>query len=422
MKLHHLAAAAFGAVAAASDGPWPHDLALRMLASIEQRGQATLNPGASTGYIQLGLFGQALAVVTEPGSPSQADAGLRSLLDKSLTSTIPAFANVTRDSELPLDRFSLGADMIASTVKSGSPQYRPTIDTLKASLALQPKNANGGLWYYDNVNNLTAYQNLSYLDGMYSYAPFITIFSQLDDSGSGPVAALEAAAQQLQILYDICRKPSGLLVHGYDALKAHKWANADTGASPEVWSRALAWYSLGILNTLEVAGLNNGQRHLKAYNAIASLFQDVMSAQLQAAEQSKALTGVPGVWQVVDRPGDAGNFVEASSSFMTVYTLLRGLRLNLLDDKRTASHQWSDSSGASSIASVAKNIYQSVSNEYLISYANGSLSLNGTSSVASLSPQNVGYDYYVTRPTEMDSLIGTSAFALASYEVGRLNT
>ncbi|KPI37053.1 Unsaturated rhamnogalacturonyl hydrolase YteR [Cyphellophora attinorum] len=422
MKLHHIAVLASVATSAASAEPTPHDLALRMLASIEQRGQATLNPGASTGFIQLGLFWQALAVVTEPVPLSPANDELRPLLDKSLTSTIPAFGNVTRDAELPLDRFSLGADMVASTLDSGSSQYRPTIDTLRASLALQPRNPNGGLWYYNNVNNLTAYQNLSYLDGMYSFAPFVTISSQLDDSGSNPGAALEMAVQQLQILYDICREPSGLLVHGYDALKAHRWADASTGASPEVWGRALAWYSLGILNTLEVAGRNSVQRNSKAYKTIASLFEDVMNAQLQAAGRSKALTGVPGVWQVVDRPGDAGNFVEASSSSMTVYTLLRGLRLKLLDDDRAVWRQPGGSKCDSGIAALAKDIYQSVSNEYLIPYANGSLSLNGTSSVASLSPQNVGYEYYITRPTELDSLIGTSAFALASYEVGLLDT
>lgn len=423
MKLHRLAAIAFGAIPVANAAP-PHDLALRMLASIEQRGQATLNPGASTGFIQLGLFWQALALVTEPGPLSEANDGLRPLLDESLTSTISAFGNVTRDSELPLDRFSLGADMVAWTLGSGnvsrSSQYMPTIDALNASLALQPRNLNGGLWYYNNVKNLTTYQNLSYLDGMYSYAPFITI-SQLNDSGSNSVVALDSALQQLRILYDICRKPSGLLVHGYDALKTHQWANASTGASPEVWGRALAWYSLGILDTLEVAGRNREQRKSKAYKTIERLFQDVMEAQVQAAERSKDSTGVPGVWQVVDRPGESGNFVEASSSFMTVYTLLRGLRLRLLDENRTALHEPVDSNRTSRIASLAKDIYESVSNEYLIPYTNGSLSLNGTSSVASLSPQNVSYEYYTTRPTEMDSLIGTSAFALASYEVGLLD-
>jgi rhamnogalacturonyl hydrolase YesR len=130
------------------------------------------------------------------------------------------------------------------------------------------------------------------------------------------------------------------------------------------------------------------------------------------------------VWQVVDKPGDAGNFVEASSSFMTVNTLLRGVRMELLDDKYDANVGEKDddcSGGSDGIVSVATEIYKSVSAEYLITRANGSLSLNGTSSVASLSPQNVSYAYYISRPTELDSLIGTSAFALASYEMGLLD-
>lgn len=425
MKLQHFALLASGAVPFAHAAPSPYELALRMLVSIEQRGQATLDPGGSTGFIQLGLFWQALAVVTEPGPLSQANDELRPLLDESLTSTISAFANITKDSELPLDRLSLGADMVAWTLKSGnastSSQYLPTIDALNASLALQPQNANGGLWYYNNVNNLTAYRNLSYLNGMYSYAPYITISSHLNNNASDSVAALESALQQLQILYDICLKPSGLLVHGYDALKAHQWANTSTGASPEVWGRSLAWYSLGILNTLEVAGSDRRQRDSEAYVTMKRLFQNVMYPQLRAAERSKNITGVPGVWQVVDKPGEAGNFVEASSSFMTVYTLLRGARLKLLDDGNAKSRYGKDSNCTSSLASVAKDIYESVSNDYLIPYTNGSLSLNGTSSVASLSPQNVSYAYYVSRPREMDSLIGTSAFALASYEVGMLD-
>jgi rhamnogalacturonyl hydrolase YesR len=285
---------------------------------------------------------------------------------------------------------------------------------------LQPRNANGGLWYYNNVNNITAYQNLSYLDGMFSYPPFVTVLPLLNDSYANPLA-LESALEQIQILYDICVLPSGLLVHGYDALKAHYWANATTGASPEVWGRALAWYSLGILNTLEAAAYIPQRKSSEAYATLKTLFQKVIYAQVQAAKRSKALTGVPGVWQVVDKPGDAGNFVEASSSFMTVNTLLRGVRMELLDDKYDANVGEKDddcSGGSDGIVSVATEIYKSVSAEYLITRANGSLSLNGTSSVASLSPQNVSYAYYISRPTELDSLIGTSAFALASYEMG----
>lgn len=416
MKARHLLFLLGGALPLVNSESSPKDLALRMLASIEQRNQTTLDPGKSTGYIQLALFWQALSVATEPLPVSPANDELRRALDASLASTIPAFTNITRDAELPLDRLSLASDMVSWTLRAGNnttqaTEYLSTISALNASLALQPRNANGGLWYYNNVNNLTAYRNLSYLDGMYSYPPFVTVLPQLNDSYA-KFSALESALQQIQILYDICVLPSGLLVHGYDATKAHKWANATTGASPEVWGRSLAWYSLGILNTLEAASWVPALKSSEAYATLKTLFQKVMYAQVQAAERSKARTGVPGVWQVVDKPGDAGNFVEASSSFMTVNTLLRGVRMELLDDKNDDCPE--------GVVSVATEIYKSVSAEYLITHANGSLSLNGTSSVASLSPQNVSYDYYITRPVELDSLIGTSAFALASWEVGLL--
>jgi rhamnogalacturonyl hydrolase YesR len=427
MKIQHLFAVACGAVASVNgELSSQHDLALRMLASIEQRGQATLDAGGSTGFIQLGLFWQALAVVTQPAPFSAANDDLRPLLDEPLASSIKALSNVTRDTELPLDRLSLGADMVVWSLASGNDshvtQYLPTISALNASLALQPRNANGGLWYYNNVNNLPAYRNLSYLDGMYSYAPFVTILSLLDGNDDDSLKALEAALQQIQILYDICVLPSGLLVHGYDALKAHPWANATTGASPEVWGRSLAWFSLGVLNTLEVAARSPELECSEAYGELKLLFQKVMLAQVRAAVRSKKITRVPGVWQVVDRPGDGGNYVEASSSFMTVYSLLRGARLGLLDDDKhdtTISEEHIDCTN--SVMSIATEIYESISAEYLITYTNGSLSLNGTSIVASLSPQNVSYSYYVSRPTEMDSLIGSSAFALASFEMGMLD-
>jgi rhamnogalacturonyl hydrolase YesR len=444
MRAKHMAATLFAAFHAVSAGPprppipiaTPHDLALRMLKSIEERGQATLDPGFATGFIQLGL--------KTTGDNDAAAAALRPLLENSLASTIPAFANVTKDVEIALDRLSLGAEMIAwsslrdkynndTTSTTNTTDFLPTIHNLATSLSLQPQNANGDYWYYNNVNNLTAYRNLTYLDGMYSLAPFITILPQLSNNASTPsdhVTALESALTHLQSLHSICAKPSGLLVHGYDAIKSHAWAaNSTNGASPEVWGRSLAWYSLGVLNTLEIAAKSPEARASEAYTSLRRLFQAVMRAQVEAAERSRNLAGVPGVWQVVDAPGEVGNFVEASSSFMTVYTLLRGERLGLgllTNVQNTVVDLGQDKDlknckGCSNgVVDLAKEMYEKVAEQYLITYANGTLSLNGTSSVSSLSPQGVGYEYYVTRPAEMDSLIGTSAFALAAFEIGKL--
>lgn len=350
---------------------------------------------------------------------SNAHKDLVPLLSQSLASTIPIVTNATHDAELPLDRFSLGADMIAWYGKSGNSTVVPAITALNDSLALQPENADGGLWYYDNPASLVAYQNLSYLDGMYSYPPFVVSRAGLEGSFTSPDSNLAMAVKQLQILYDICVRPSGLLVHGYDALSAHAWANKTTGASPEVWGRSLAWYSLGLLNTLEAAAAQYLQAS-DSYESLLSLFRDVMDAQIRAAEYSIAKTNKTGLWQVVDRPGEGDNFVEASSSFMTVYTLLHSVRLGYLPGGGAATCQGARNE-TTSIRSLAADMYNEVSQQYLIRYANGSLSLNGTSSIASLSAQDVNYEYYVTRSKEMDSLIGTSAFVLASHEMAYLD-
>lgn len=356
------------------------------------------------------------------GNLSYAYGDLSLLLSETLASTIPIIANATHDAELPLDRFSLGAEMMTWYRRTGNATFLPAIEALNASLALQPENADGELWYYDNPDKFVAYRNLSYLDGMYSYPPFVLSWAGLDggcdETSPSSTRDLESTVRQLQILYDICVKPSGLLVHGYDALKAHAWANETTGASPEVWGRSLAWFSLGLLDTLEIAEAHSLQG-AEAYGSLLSLFRDCMDAQVRAAEHSKETTNRMGVWQVVDRPGENGNFVEASSSFMTVYTLLHGARLGYLDGGNASNYSRARNT-TSEVRSLARQGYAEVSHQYLIPYANGSLSLNGTSSIASLSAQNVSYEYYVTRPTEMDSLIGTSAFVLASHEMAWL--
>lgn len=54
MKLQQFAAFAVAIFVSFANGDTsPQDLALRMLASIENRGQATIDSGASTGFIQL---------------------------------------------------------------------------------------------------------------------------------------------------------------------------------------------------------------------------------------------------------------------------------------------------------------------------------------------------------------------------------
>ncbi|KAI7053453.1 hypothetical protein KC352_g45163 [Hortaea werneckii] len=78
-----------------------------------------------------------------------------------------------------------------------------------------------------------------------------------------------------------------------------------------------------------------------------------------------------------------------------------------------------DESIAKRSTTTAVGIYENVLESFLEVGSNGTLSLNGTSTVASLSG-DVNYEYYVNRPTALNDLLGTSAFVLAGLEVERM--
>lgn len=407
-----------------------------MIASNIARSQGAAASSSGTGLIELGIFYQALrqgiAATDNTANKQQWTTYLRD----SVASAIPLFTNVNASVGLPLDRFSIGTEMIHQYAETGDEALASAISALQDSLAKQPRNGNGGLWYYDNRNNITAYRNLSYGDGMYSYPSFAILSGAANQSHTSDVFSPAAVQKQLDILSAICDDGTGLLVHGYDALRAHAWANPDTGASASVWGRSLAWYTLGVLNTVEaLQALPSSSMTLDAkisYSNIKLLLNNLIKAQLVALERGLQINGKYSVWQVVDLPGasidGSENYVETSASLMTAYSLLRSVRLDVLQDTRLRDKATRAGVG------LWENIFETQVNRG----GNGTLGLGGTSSIASLSGQSVdakvSHDllinkcqmliklsqYYLDRPTVNNSLIGTSAFVLTSLELEKM--
>ena len=366
-----------------------------MLESTIARGQGIYNTAASTSLIELGIFQQALRQSIAAARNSTQKSEWEAYLYKSTTSAIAPLSNATADAGLPLDRLSIGSALIHEYKTTRDEAFLPSIQALEKSVLLQQRNANGGLWYYANPTNISYYHNLSYLDGMFSYAPFAVLSTTLNaptqrNAADGtPLFGPAAALKQLQLLYDICHQPSGLLAHGYDASKAHNWSNPITSASPLVWGRALAWYTLGVVNTLELLQTPHSNRpngsHAGSISAVASItkiFNSIVSAQINASEHAFEKTGEYGVWQVVDHPGDSGNFVEASASCMTVYSLLRAVRLHFITDPAMRHRAITNALG----------IYNTVVKTFLSEAGNGTISMSGTSSVASLAGESINYE------------------------------
>ncbi|PPJ54288.1 hypothetical protein CBER1_06561 [Cercospora berteroae] len=378
------------------------DLAFRMLESNIARRQGLEATNAATGQLELGFFQQALREsIAATNDPSRKQRW-QEILETSIMSANESLSNATKNTEIVLDRLSIGTAMIQLYNETKDESMIPTIRALQQSVIDQKRNENGGLWYYDNQANLSAYHNLSYLDGMFSYAPFVVLSQEFNFTEDATNFCEEAALQQLRILRSICEREDGLYVHGYDPTKDHAWAkNSKNGASPIVWSRSQAWYTLGVVNTISLTEKSNST----VAQTFKDYYHDLIIAQLDASDKAVEGGGY-GVWQVVDRPNESvsGNFVEASSSLMTAYSMLKGARSGWLEYEPL--RQRAETTGL--------GLFQAI-RRYYVTEENGNLNLNGTSSVASLSG-NVDYEYYVTRPTVMNSLIGTSAFILAALE------
>lgn len=217
---------------------------------------------------------------------------------------------------------------------------------------------------------------------MFSYPLFAVLSAASAEDKDAIASRCDDVYTQFRLLYEHCGQPSGLLVHGYDATKTHSWADPVTGASPVVWGRALAWYTLGLLNVLQSPALDVCSPTIKI--ELRQLLEDVAEPQLTAAQNSEEIPGSRfGVWQVVDRPWKPKNFIESSASFMTTYSLMRANRLGLIPEYRH---------GRISVTELATGIFYWNYYEYLMKHANGSLSLTATSKVASLRGDVVDYE------------------------------
>ena len=242
----------------------------------------------------------------------------------------------------------------------------------------------GGLWFFNNVNNLTAYANLSYLDGMFSYAPFSALLPSVLPTLTA-TAAFDRVCMQLDILYHRCyQNDTGLLVHGYDAARTHPWVDPVTGASPIVWSRSLGWYTVGLVDSLEIAMhlYPQIQSEGSSFSLVRQHFNELARALVQAVNASANATGRNALWQVVTQPGARGNFVESSGTALIAYALATGVRTGLLLDKALNE----------SAACTATKMVGDLVQNFVVENTSGTLSFNGTSSVASLSGNQINFE------------------------------
>jgi len=285
-----------------------------------------------------------------------------------------------------LDNINSGKILLLLYKVTGQDKYRKAAALLREQLKNHPRTSDGGFWHKK------IYPNQMWLDGLYMAEPFYAEYAATFHEQS----AFDDIAKQFILMESHARDPrTGLLYHGWDESKQQRWADPATGHSPNFWDRAMGWYAMALVDTLEIFPRTHPQRA-----ELIAIFNRLAKA---VAKYQDTKTGL--WYEVVDKGSEKGNYLEASGSSMFVYALAKGVRDGYLP---------------ASYLSVAKHGYNGLTSEFIKTDANGETNLDGTVSVAGLggNPYRDGsYQYYLSERVVRDDPKGIGAFLMASNEM-----
>ena len=200
---------------------------------------------------------------------------------------------------------------------TGRQKYRLAMDTLYSQLQSQPRTPQGGFWHKK------VYPNQMWLDGLYMAQPFYAEYTgrYVADPGQQAANYADIAQQFLIVAHHTFDAATGLYRHAWDASRQMFWCDPATGQSDHAWGRALGWYMMALVDVLPLLPEQTAGRE-----EMLTILRHITGELPRYADPET------GMWyQVLDRPGAAGNYVEATASAMFTYAMLKGCRLGYLD-------------------------------------------------------------------------------------------
>lgn len=274
------------------------------------------------------------------------------------------------------------------------PRLRIAADTLREQLASHPRTSEGGFWHKQR------YPSQMWLDGLFMAAPFYAHYGVMFDQ---PKDVDDAVHQLLLVDRHTYVPEKGLHVHAWDEARAQSWADPKTGRSPNFWGRAVGWYAMALVDTLDfVPGVHHD------VEAVHEVIKRVAEGIVRWQDPE---TGV--WWQVLDQPGREGNYREATASSMFVYFLAKAVNKGYLP--------------RDVYEPVIRKAYAGVIKEFARMRDDGTMDLIQCCEVAGLGYTNSAgrardgtYEYYISEPIRPNDPKGTGPFIMAGLEVERL--
>jgi unsaturated rhamnogalacturonyl hydrolase len=285
-----------------------------------------------------------------------------------------------------IDNIPPGRQLFWLYTETGDPKYRLAADLLRYQLREHPRTNEGGFWH----KQIYPYQ--MWLDGIYMGQPF---YARYAIEFGEPDAFDDIANQIIFIERNTRDEETGLLYHAWDESREQRWADPETGKSPNFWGRAMGWYAMGLVDVLDYFPADHPKR-----DSVIAIFQRMSEAVLAYQDPET------GLWyQVVDQGYREGNYLESSVSAMLSYAFAKGVRMGYLDRK---------------YLDAARRAFDGLIEHKIEVHDDGSVDLHDVCAVAGLggTPYRDGsFEYYMSEPRRTNDFKGVGPFIFAALEL-----
>jgi unsaturated rhamnogalacturonyl hydrolase len=301
--------------------------------------------------------------------------------------------------EYNLDQINAGKLLFDLYRETGERRYRTAIETLHTQIEGQPRTASNGFWHKK------IYPHQMWLDGVYMAEPFNARYIREFGRAGDAETAYADVVLQFRLMAEKARdRKTGLLYHAWDESRKQRWANPKTGCSPHFWGRALGWYCMALVDTLDIIP-DDRFRNADFRSLLRETACSLVGPLLKMQDRES------GLWyQVLDQGGREKNYLESSASAMFCYFFYKLLHCG-----------YAEKSTEAAIRNAADRAWDGLLRLKVKEDPDhsGELHLADICAVAGLggTPYRDGsYDYYVGERISTDDFKGVGPFILAGIE------
>lgn len=266
-------------------------------------------------------------------------------------------------------------------------KYKLAMDRLVNQMKHHPRTLEGAYWHK------LIYQHQIWLDGLYMASPFLARYGK---EFNKPEWIDEAVKQ-----FTLCRRhtydeKTGLYHHAWDESKSQRWADPETGHSPNFWGRSIGWWFMALVDVLDYIPADHPGR-----DSIISWIQGLADTLPKYQDKN-------GLWyQVLDQPTREGNFPEASVTTQFMYAYAKAVNKGYI---------------AKSYRQYAEKAFNGIVSKLITENPDGTLTLTRCCQVGGLggNPYRDGsFEYYIGEKMRDNDAKATGPFIMGCIELGK---